>query len=232
MEHTDGRTDGRTLEQLQSSVVEKALPLSEKVLEAFYEYPRHTFLPEYSPEQAYGDRPLLLYDRTPFISTISQPSFVLKILDLLKIEPGHKIFELGSGSGWNTSLLSYLVGKEGKVVSMEIIPEMATRAQKALEERHIHNALVVCGDGFEGSVVEAPYDRIIFTAGSTEFPDKLFAQLIEGGWMVYVHKKEGQDVLEVIQKREGHSHVMQSIPCYFVPVVRSKESRPLDGTPS
>lgn len=217
------------LELYQKFVLQKALPLSEKVVEAFYRHPRHLFVPEYSLEEAYADRPLVLYDRPPYSSTISQPSFVLKILDILKLEEGHKVFELGTGSGWNTAMMADIVGEKGKVVSVEVIPELAKRARKILAEAQVKNVLIFSGDGFEGYAAEAPYDRAIFTAGSKEFPQRLFEQLKDGGLMVFVRESEwGYDTLELTEKQNGKPVILRTVPCSFVSVLRKKESR-LDG---
>lgn len=219
------------MEQYQDSLLKRSLPLSERVVEAFYRYPRHLFVPEYSMEEAYLDQPLLLYQRAPYVSTISQPSFVLRILDMLSIEPGNHIFELGTGSGWNTALLSYLAGDEGLVISTEIIPDLAERARKILTEMKVKNVRIFSGDGFEGSEVGAPYDRIVFTAGASEMPERVFQLLKEDGLMVYVQSQEGShDLLYLVQKQEGKAHILRSIPCRFVPVIRSKESRLDNGT--
>lgn len=219
------------MERYQDFLLKKSLPLSERVVEAYYRFPRHVFIPEYSLEEAYEDRPLLIYQQPPYISTISQPSFVLRILDMLRIEPGNHVFELGTGSGWNTALLSYLVGEEGTVISTEIIAPLAERARKAFAEMKVSNVKIYTGDGFEGCEVGAPYDRIIFTAGSSEMPVKIFKSLKEGGLMVYVQSQQGgNDLLLLIQNDNGHPHVLRTVPCHFVPVIRNKESRLQNGT--
>ncbi len=92
----------------------------------------------------------------------------------MKLEPGQNIFELGSGSGWNTAMMADIIGDKGKVISVEVIPELAERARKILKEQAVLNAFVFQGDGFEGYPSEAPHDRVIFTAGSKEFPQNLF----------------------------------------------------------
>lgn len=215
------------LELYQSELIKKSLPLAEKVVEAFYAYPRHLFIPEYSLEKAYEDHPLLLFEKPPFVSTISQPSFVLRILDMMELAEEQRVFELGAGSGWNTALLSHLVGASGEVVSTEIIPEVAKRAQSILQKLKIKNVKVLNCDGFEGAKEEGLFERIIFTAGTKEFPQKLFEKLQEDGLMVVVRKNDfGGDVLELIQKKAQRAEVKISIPCSFVSVIRSKELRP------
>ncbi|MGE5086157.1 MAG: protein-L-isoaspartate O-methyltransferase family protein [Bacillota bacterium] len=219
------------MERYQDSLLKKSLPLSERVVEAYYRFPRHVFIPEYPIEEAYEDRALLIYQQAPYVSTISQPSFVLRILDMLKIEPGSHVFELGTGSGWSTALLSYLVGEEGTVTSTEIIRPLAERARELFEQMKVSNVKIFAGDGFEACEVGGPYDRIIFTASSSEIPEKIFRSLKEGGLMVYVQNREGgSDLLLLIKKEDGNPHVLRTIPCHFFPAIRNKESRLQDGT--
>lgn len=226
------------VEYYQDQIVKKSLPLNERVVEAFYHCPRHAYVRRYRPggmeqwiditsqnlpanlKAIYADRPLLLYYQPPYVSTLSQPSFVLHILDMLQIEPGQKIFELGTGSGWNASLMAFLTGPEGKVITTEVIPEMADRARASLIEQGVSNVKVITGDGFEGAPSEGLFDRVVFTAGAAEFPDKLFAQLREKGLMVFVRQSENNDTLELIRKNQGQIEKLFSSPCNFVSVVR------------
>lgn len=216
--------------KLQKMIIQKAQPLSPEIEKAFLKYPRHRFVPEYSVTEAYSDHPLLLYENEPFTSTISQPSFVLQILQKLQVQPGHKVYELGTGSGWNAALMSALVGPTGMVVTSEVIPEIAVRAEKILQEMKVKNVVVFSGDGFEGCPEEAPYDRIIFTAGSREFPARLFSQLKDGGFMVFVRQRDfGADMLELLRK-DGHEWTLISAtPCQFVSVNRQKKETRTDG---
>jgi len=229
------------LELYQNLIVKKALPLHEKVIEAFYAYPRHLFVQRYRPAgwtdwvdldvdgldhnlgELYEDHPLLLFEKGEYVSTISQPSFVLKIIDLLNLKPGMKVFELGTGSGWTSAMMSHIIGPSGKVITTEIIPEMVLRARKAHQQfPEITNVEVRGEDGFEGVPEEAPFDRIVFTAGSSDFPHKLFMQLKENGLMVFVQKRAtDSDLLELIRKHDGKVEIMHSQPCSFVSVQRA-----------
>ncbi|MBO9667446.1 MAG: protein-L-isoaspartate O-methyltransferase [Bdellovibrio sp.] len=219
------------MEQYQDLLLKKSLPLSEQVVEAYYRHPRHLFVPEYSMEQAYEDHPLLIFEKGSFVSTISQPSFVLRLLDMLQLAPGQKVFELGAGSGWNAALISHIVGPTGSVVTTEIIPEVADRARGILDQMRITNVRVMTGDGFEGFSKGAPYDRIIFTAGSAEIPTKMFEQLKEDGLMIFVQKQEAKnDMLLLVKKVNGKPETLNSLPCAFVSVNRNKGSRLQNGT--
>lgn len=212
-------------------------PLSQATRDAYMACPRHLFLPRYrrwgNPQwhevttdnlaehlpTLYDDRPLILFgdddDNVP--STISQPSFVLRLLDLLKVEPGHKVFELGAGSGWNAAMLGWLVGPQGHVHSLEIIPEVARQATANLAALGISNVSVIEADAGEGYVPAAPYDRAIFTAGTYDLPRHFYSQLREGGLLLAVIKCEGGgDSLFVLRKEGDHFCSLKALQCGFV----------------
>src|SRR6266536_2028156 len=134
-------------------------PVTEATEKAYLTTPRHVFVKRYREwgtqewrevheenleehlVTLYTDRSLILFgeDDNNIPSTISQPSFVLRILDMLQLRPGHTVFELGSGSGWNAALMGHLVGPEGHVYSLEIIPEVTKIALKTIESLGIKN---------------------------------------------------------------------------------------------
>ncbi len=194
--------------------------LSSPVVKAFYECPRHEFVPSYySQEEAYADKPLSLFNQGVWQSTISQPSFVLSILELLEIKKGHKVFEVGTGSGWNAALMSKLVGPEGLVVTMEIIPEVAEEARLNLQKMGIKNVCVVPGDATWGFEAEAPYDRMIFTASAPpeKMPDFVSSQCRDGGRVIYVQEnKLGGDLLLLLEKHGDKFKCLKRVPCHFV----------------
>jgi protein-L-isoaspartate(D-aspartate) O-methyltransferase len=187
------------LEQTQNFYRET--PISEATAQAYLATPRHCFVRRYrewgtkewhvvNPEglaehiaTLYANRPIILFgdDDGNIPSTISQPAFVLRMLDLLQLKAGDKVFELGAGSGWNAALMGYLVGPEGQVVSLEIIPELAQSAAQTIESLGISNVRIVAGDGAEGYEGSAPYDRAIFTAGAFDLPHYFYEQLREEG---------------------------------------------------
>src|SRR5690606_23368583 len=112
-------------------------PLSPEVISAYKKSPRHQFIKRpYSMEEMYGDYPLAIYEDDEFISTISQPSFVLLMIDMLDLKSDHKVLELGAGSGWNAALMSY-IAKE--VVSIEIIPSLAEETRENLKSMGFPN---------------------------------------------------------------------------------------------
>lgn len=225
----------RLLEQTQYLYYET--PISSATQKAFFDTPRHRFIRRYRQwgirewhevrqdnlEQhlamLYADRALVLFgDNDEDIpSTISQPSFVLRMLDMLQLEPGQTVFELGAGSGWNAALMGRLVGAQGRVYSLELIPEVARSASEAVEALGIMNVRVIQGDGGEGYPAGAPYDRAIFTAGTYDLPRPFFEQMTEGGLMLAVIKNEGGgDTLFLLRKKGEHFESLDAMPCGFV----------------
>src|SRR5215216_2429646 len=223
------------LEHAQSVYYET--PISEATQRAFLETPRHRFIKRYRNHGSkewhevteenlsqhlatlYADQAIVLFgdDDTDVPSTISQPSFVLRMLDMLQLEPGQNVFELGAGSGWNAALMGNLVAPEGCVYSLELIPEVAQRAAATMKELSIKNVNVIEGDGGEGYAAGAPYDRAIFTAGAYDLPHPFFEQIKEGGLLLSVVKSEGGgDTLFLLRKMHDHFASIDSMPCGFV----------------
>jgi protein-L-isoaspartate(D-aspartate) O-methyltransferase len=212
-------------------------PLSDATVKAYLATPRHLFVSRYRERASkqwravtdenlhehlatlYADRPLTLFgdDDDNIPSTISQPSFVLRMLDLLHFQPGQTVFELGAGSGWNAALIGHLVGPSGHVYSLEIIPEVARRAEQAIAKSGIRNVHIVAGDAGEGYAAGSPYDRAIFTAGAYDLPRRFYEQVKEAGLLLIVIKSEGGgDNLFVLRKVSDHFESVTSMPCGFV----------------
>ncbi len=235
--------DGELVQKYQQQLLEQASRLhsetgiSEATQKAYLATPRHLFVKRYrrwaikewleiSAENLtehlatlYADGPLILFgeDDEDVPSTISQPSFVLRLLDMLRVEPGQRVFELGTGSGWNAALIGKLVGSEGCVCSVEIIPEVADAAKEAIQALEIKNVTVVEGDGGAGYEAGAPYDRAIFTAGTYDLPRHFYSQMREGGLLLAVIKNVGGgDTLFVLRKTADHFESVDSMSCGFV----------------
>lgn len=164
-----------TAEKYQQQLLERTkyiyheTPISEATEKAYFAMPRHLFVKRYRGwgtrewhsvnkenleehvATLYLDGSMILFgeDDDDIPSTISQPSFVLRMLDMLQIKPGHTIFELGAGSGWNAALMGHLVGSGGHVSSLEIIPEVAQTARETIESLEIKNVRVITADGGE-----------------------------------------------------------------------------------
>jgi protein-L-isoaspartate O-methyltransferase len=151
------------------------------------------------------------------------------MLDLLQVVPGQSVFELGTGSGWNAALLGYLVGEEGRVFSIEIVPEVAAMAVAALRVISRPQVRVIVGDGGDGHADGAPYDRAIFSAGTYDLPEACFRQISEGGLLLTVVKNVGGgDNLFVLRKTNGHFESINSMNCGFVQLTGKYRDESLD----
>lgn len=147
------------------------------VLEAMRSVPRHKFVPEDQVRNAYSDHPLPI----GFAQTISQPYVVALMTEKLGIEPGDKVLEIGTGSGYQAAVLAEITDK---VYSVEIIPQLAERAAETLKETGYTEVETLNADGYYGWEEHAPYDAIIVTAAPDHVPRPLIQQLKDGGRLV------------------------------------------------
>ncbi|OYT33939.1 MAG: protein-L-isoaspartate O-methyltransferase [Candidatus Aenigmarchaeota archaeon ex4484_52] len=152
----------------------------ENIINAFKTIKRENFVLDEYKEQAYDDYPL------PILAgqTISQPTTVAIMTNLLEPKKNQKILEIGSGCGYQAAILGKIVGEDGKIISIEIIAKLAEFARKNLLKENIKNIEVINADGSVGYIRKAPYDRIIITAGIAEITKKLIRQLKNNGIIV------------------------------------------------
>jgi protein-L-isoaspartate(D-aspartate) O-methyltransferase len=153
---------------------------SRNVEEALRKCRREFFVPDEVKHMAYRDFPISI----GFNQTISQPSTVVAMTEALEVKPGEKILEVGTGSGWQAAVLSYLVGEKGHVYTIEILEDLAEFARGNLNKVGIKNVEVFVGDGSLGMKKNAPFDKIIVTAACPDVPKPLLEQLKVGGIMV------------------------------------------------
>ncbi|HLC71094.1 MAG TPA: protein-L-isoaspartate(D-aspartate) O-methyltransferase [Candidatus Nanoarchaeia archaeon] len=158
----------------------KTMRVEEKLLRVFTKVPRENFVPASLRAHAYDDHSL----PTVRNQSISQPSTVMIMLQALDLQSGDKVLEVGAGSGYQAALMSYLVGIKGKVVTIDVIPELVHFARCNTEDLKLKQVQVLEGDGAEGYIEEAPYDKIIITAACPLIPEPLIAQLKDGGIIV------------------------------------------------
>ena len=187
------------------------------VLGAMRAVPRHEFvLPEHR-SLAYADRPLPI----GLGQTISQPYIVALMTELLEPEPGDRVLEVGTGSGYQAAVAARLVGH---VYSIELLPELASSAAERLGRLGVSNVEVRAGDGYLGWPEHAPFDGILVTAGADHVPPPLLEQLAPGARMVIpVEDAGGDQVLQVLAKREdGSVDVREVAPVRFVPLLRGR----------
>jgi len=226
-------------EELLATIQEKCkahgIALSQKTTSAFEALPRHLFVHQIRSwkdaywhevhsenisehlEEIYGDIPLTIYKQAPFHATISQPTIVFEMLELLEIEAGMNIFELGTGSGWNAALLAYLVGTTGMVTTSELIPKLSFQAIDTYKKLGINNIDVILTDGTEAYQKNAPYDRIIFTASDNNLSKVFFEQTKSNAIIIFVYKTSiHEDLLIVLYKTDNYFYSKHSFLCRFV----------------
>jgi protein-L-isoaspartate(D-aspartate) O-methyltransferase len=182
------------------------------VLRAFDLTPRHLFVPSAVRHRAYEDSALPIGSG----QTISQPSVHARYLQVLALTGREKVLEVGTGSGYQTVLLSHLAAQ---VFSIERIPALLELAREAIQKLEIRNVSLLLGDGSLGWREYAPYDAILVGAASPTVPEPLTDQLAEGGRLVIPLGTREEQVLAVITKREGRLDRQNVAPVRFVPLV-------------
>ncbi|MEM7531117.1 MAG: hypothetical protein AAF639_02980 [Chloroflexota bacterium] len=239
-------------------------PISDAALRAFWARPRHRFVKRYRRwrqeewHEVHDDNLIehldAIYDDTTLIlsgddddavpSTISMPIFVLHMLDLLELRPGHRVFELGAGSGWNAALIGHLVSHEiradengdsvpadmpGEVYSIEILPEVAQQARANIEELGLENVHIIEADGGLGYPEGGPYDRAIFAAASHDLHRSFYTQIKEHGLLLIIlRNRAGGDHLFILRKVDDHFESVLSSTAKFVPVTGKHGMSKLD----
>lgn len=156
-----------------------------RVAAALGQVPRHVFLPGVDLSGAYADEavPTRYRDGLP-VSSASQPAIVAIMLEQLRPPRGGRVLEIGAGTGYNAALLSHLVGPSGRVVTIDIDPDVAAGARAHLARAGLSNVTVICGDGAAGWAAESPYDGIVVTAGASDLAPGWARQLAPGGRLV------------------------------------------------
>jgi protein-L-isoaspartate(D-aspartate) O-methyltransferase len=188
-------------------------PLDPAVLQVMTDVPRHAFVPEDVRGEAYEDRPLPI----GYGQTISQPFIVALMTDLLDLEQGDKVLEVGTGSGYQAAVRAPLADQ---VYSIEIVPGLGASAQQALERVGYANVETRVGDGYYGWPEQAPFDGIVVTAAANHIPPPLIEQLKPGGRMIIpVGSAFFSQQLVLVEKTEaGKITTRQLLPVRFVPL--------------
>jgi protein-L-isoaspartate(D-aspartate) O-methyltransferase len=210
----------------------------DRVREAFFAVPRHLFVERYCTQAnpkmrevsfddlgphlpaiyANGGLGIHYEPGDPRVATISAPWIVLEMLELLDLRPGQRVFELGTGSGWNAALMGHLVGPSGSVATVEILPGLVESARRGLARAGIENVQVTLGDGSLGPSA-GELDRAVFTAGASDIPAGLFTRVRDGGRLLFVLAiPGGGNVLILFERRGAVFESLASRRCAFVPV--------------
>lgn len=191
------------------------------VLRAMRKVPRHLFVPERARAEAYGDFPLPISHG----QTISQPYIVAYMTQLLRLKPGAKTLEVGTGSGYQAAVLAEVT--RTNVYSIEIVEPLAKTAAERLKQLGYGKVVVKCGDGYLGWPEHAPFDAIIVTAGAAHVPPPLIEQLKRGGRMVIpVGGAWALQSLVIIEKLpDGTVKKRDDLPVCFVPLTGKGQNR-------
>jgi len=186
----------------------------DNVESAFRNIPRHEFVLTSELNRAYYNEPLSIMKN----QTISQPGVVSRMTEWLDIKDGQKILEIGTGSAWQTAIISYLVGT-GTVYSIERHSELVKFARENLEKFRLDNAHVILGDGSLGYPQASPYDRIIITAACTEIPLPLLEQLAENGLIIAPVGDSSQSLVLLKKTSGGIIEIKNQSNYIFVPLL-------------
>ena len=212
--------------QMVDGLRERGALTDVRVEEALRAVPRHRFLPGVELAEAYADRAVVVKRAgggTP-LSSASQPAMVAAMLEALRVGPGHRVLEVGAGTGYNAALLGALVQPGGEVVTVELEADLADRAAAALAETGVERVRVVRGDGAEGFPPGAPYDRVIVTAGAGAVRAAWPEQLVDGGRLVVpIVGADGVGSVLVLDKVGPELVRRSEIPCGFLPLRAAPE---------
>ena len=186
---------------------------NDSVLDAFMAVPRELFVDPAYRDESYADHPLPIFCG----QTISQPTTVILMLQLLDVLPGQRVLEIGTGSGYNAALLAKLAGT---VVTVERHEKLAELARENLKLAGLEKVVVIAGDGKKGCARLAPYDRIIVTAAAYQVPPQLKDQLAVGGFLVApVGATHGCEMLKLCKTSPEHFQTSSHGLFSFVPLV-------------
>ncbi len=182
----------------------------ERVLEAMSKVPRQNFIDLVQQDLAYKNRPLGI----GYGQTISQPYIVAYMSEVAAIKPTDKVLEIGTGSGYQAAILGELAHQ---VYTLEIIPQLASKAQKILNSLGYQNIHVQQSNGYQGWVEEAPYDVIMVTAAPPQIPKSLVNQLALNGRMVIPVGQWKQKIV-IVTKTDSGVTKKTTLPVLFVPM--------------
>ena len=175
-QQTGPEHDRRRLDMVSNQIAARGLS-DARVLNAMRKVPRERFVPAHLALRAYDDAPLSIGEG----QTISQPYIVAYMTEVLRVAPGHRVLEIGTGSGYQAAILAELARE---VYTIEIVPALARRAREVLQSLGYSRVQVREGDGYAGWPAYAPFDRIMVTAAVEEIPQPLLDQLASNGVLV------------------------------------------------
>lgn len=208
----------RRARMVESQIVARGVR-DPRVLAAMRQVPRHLFVDTAERSHAYEDHPLPIKGH----QTISQPYIVALMTELAEITPNEKVLEIGTGSGYQSAVLSRLARE---VYSIEIVPELARESAERLQQLGYQNVAVREGDGYRGWPEHAPFDAIIVTAAPDRIPQPLLDQLAPRGRMVIPVGSFFQELKVLSKDQNGKITEKDILPVRFVPMTGEIEKTP------
>jgi protein-L-isoaspartate(D-aspartate) O-methyltransferase len=205
-------------EQLLVTVRERGGAVDALVADALRTVPRHIFLPDLPPDAAYRDEAIVTKwddDGMP-TSSSSQPTIMAIMLDQLGVKRGQRVLEIGAGTGFNAALLAHIVGPRGRVVSIDLDPEIVGRAEENLAAAGTEGVTVLSADGALGDPAHGPYDRIIATVGVWDLAPAWHEQLARTGRLVVPLDLRGIQRAVCFERADDHWTSLSARPCGFM----------------
>ncbi len=196
---------------LISQLIQEGWLKTKRVIKAFTQTPRENFVLDNYRDYAYADEPLPILGG----QTISAPSMVAVMTELLEPKETDKVLEIGAGSGYQAAILGRLVKR---VYTVEFDPNLAEFAEKTLKKTGIKNVEIIIGDGSKGYIKEAPYDKIIITCASPSFPKPLIEQLKISGIIIAPLGGEWHQTLTLGIKKKSGGEKKEHMACVFGPL--------------
>lgn len=208
------------MSRLVNDLIRNGYLRSDKIIDAFFKVHRTEFVPSDLRQHADINIPLPIGSG----QTISQPLVVAFMLELLDPQSGNNVLDVGSGSGWTTALLAYIVGEKGHVTGIEVLKDLCAQGERNVKNFDFIKKEIVefhCQSAENGFEKNAPYDRILVSASVTEIPEAFKKQLVVGGKMVIPVRNE---VLYLEKKSEDNFLVERFAGFEFVPFVNKNQS--------
>jgi protein-L-isoaspartate(D-aspartate) O-methyltransferase len=219
---SETREAARARARLAGSLADRGRTPSEAVQAAFRAVPRHQFVPGLAPAAAYQDEALVIkYDTCGVpVSSSSQPAMMAIMLDQLGLAAGHRVLEIGTGSGYNAAIMAHVVGPRGRVVTVDIDPELVTLARARLTAAGYGAVQASCADGGYGDPCGASFDRVIVTAGTWDIAPAWLDQLAPGGRLVLPLAMRGVELSVALERAASpagtHWVAVSTVRCGFV----------------